>query len=1066
MNIAPASMEAPPASTDDPRLAAFIANDCPEVFHSVATPTAIRLADPFDVQTIHVEARDAFERLLHRGSRTPPPPSGAVLVLLGEAGSGKTHLMRAFRTRAHGQGLGYCAYLQMTAEASNYARYMLSNLLDGLEQPYSPGGPTRTGLARLSSALLELVPRLSSVGRDSFRNGEGDVTRLADDYADSLQKWKRFQNCDLELMRVFLHLERNEPQVRSRALMWLRCQEMRPQDRAWIGGAVPRTDDADPMRMLQHLARLVSAIHAVPLVFLIDQLEDMANQSAPVERFLKVVDAITGLTDNIPSAIVVLACLEDYFKTNTEKLIKAKQDRLIRDPEPIRLSGNRTFDEIRAITALRLAYIYDTADVPIDSGDALYPFRDHHLTPLNNLRARDALDYLRRHHQHCISLGRWEEPEEALEKPLPYANTPVENDLDALWNNFHSSSQVNVPDDEEELVRVLANAIRSSTTELPEGFHFGCSEPDGRYLEVETHKPDNSVDKRLVAVCNAKTNGPAFGKQITATEKRAGEIPVAIVRTTDFPKSGKAITQIAGMLKRHGEKVVAANADWRRMLSFEAFRKLHQQRPDFAGWQKSARPLGDLESLQKILRLNALALFPRSVVAPLPPKVQSTIIEAPPPLVPLVPISGPPENTSSLILGRTLSSHAPTRVTFKVNEFMQHAAFIGGSGSGKTTAALNLIEQLLERDVPAVLLDRKGDLCRYADPAAWERPIADPARAAARQTLRDKLDVAVFTPGEPNGRPLSLPIVPPGFDQLPLADRERFAQYAAAALGSMIGFKSSDADKGQRAILAKAIETLAAIPGAAITVTTLRNLIEEQDSALLNAIGGGFPDKYYKNLVPRLLTLELNNKQLLTGDEGLDIDALLGTGTHARPGRVRLSVISTRFLGDSTKVDFWVSQMLVAVSRWCAKSPQARLQAVFLFDEADVYLPAGNRQPATKAPMEDLLKRARSAGVGLFLGTQSPGDFDYKCKENVRTWLIGRVKEPTAIEKLKPMLAAAKGNVAERLAGQATGEFYLIRESSVVAMRSYESLLKTEQMPENEIVKLARSTVSCLRVRA
>ena len=79
--------------------------------------------------------------------------------------------------------------------------------------------------------------------------------------------------------------------------------------------------------------------------------------------------------------------------------------------------------------------------------------------------------------------------------------------------------------------------------------------------------------------------------------------------------------------------------------------------------------------------------------------------------------------------------------------------------------------------------------------------------------LRDKLDVAVFTPGEPNGRPLALPVVPPGFDQLQEADRERFAQYAAGALGSMIGFKSNDADKAQRAILAKAIETLAAVPG-------------------------------------------------------------------------------------------------------------------------------------------------------------------------------------------------------------------------------------------------------------
>ena len=397
-------------------------------------------------------------------------------------------------------------------------------------------------------------------------------------------------------------------------------------------------------------------------------------------------------------------------------------------------------------------------------------------------------------------------------------------------------------------------------------------------------------------------------------------------------------------------------------------------------------------------------------------------------------------------------------MTFEPNEFAQHAAFLGGSGSGKTTAALNLIEQLLARGVPAVLLDRKGDLCRYADASAWTSPLSDSARVAARLALRGKLDVALFTPGEPNGRPLALPVVPPGFDQLPEAERERFAQYAAAGLGSMIGFKSADADKGQRAILAKAIETAAAVPGAVITVRLLRDMIEQRDDALVNAIGGGYPPKYYGKLAERLHTLELNNKQLLTGAERLDVDALLGTGPHARLGRVRLSIISTRFLGDAAKVDFWVSQLLVAVSRWCAKSPRPRLQAVFLFDEADLYLPAGMKQPATKAPMEDLLKRARSAGVGVFLATQSPGDFDYKCKENVRTWLIGRVKELRAIEKLKPMLAA-KAGVSEKLAGQATGEFYLVRESSVTAVRSDESFMRTEQLPENEIAELARLSV-------
>ena len=932
--------------------------------------------------------------------------------------------------------------MQMTTEASNYSRYILANLIDGLEQPYAPEGPSRTGLARLSAALLESVPRLSRTDMEAFRDGDCDPTRLADEYADRLQATERYRECDLELLRVFLHLERQDSQVRSRALMWLRCQEMRPQDREWIGGAVPRTDDADPVRMLRHLAKLTGSVHGVPLVLLIDQLEDMANQSAPVERFRQMVDAITAFTDTTPNALVVLACMEDYFKEFVEKLSKSKQDRLVRDPERIRLDGLRTVEEIRAMAARRLDYLYDMAEVEIDQSNALYPFRDVHLEPLNNFRTRTALDFLRRHHQRCITAGQWEEPEGP--ETTSRRTSILDSELDALWNDFHSAFHTTVPDGEEDLAAVLADAVRAATAELPDGFHFACAPPDGRYLEVETHKPDDSIDQLLVTVCNKSARGGAFGKQLVEVEKRVGDFPVALVRTTDFPttKGSQVVAQIARLLKRDGRRVVVADADWRRMMAFEAFRKQQAIRSDFAAWQRVVRPLGELDSLQKILRLSHIAPITRPAAVTPPFAAPLSRLESSPP-TPVVPASHLATSVGSLILGHTLSL-SPAAVEFEPNEFTQHAAFLGGAGSGKTTAALHLIEQLLARDVPAVLLDRKGDLCRYADPAAWNRTLGDPAHALARQSLQAKLDVALFTPGEPTGRPLALPVVPPGFDQLPEADRERFAQYAAGALGSMIGFKSSDRDKGQRAILAKAIETLAAVPGAAITVPSLRDVIEQQDDALLNAIGGGYPDAFYATLAQRLLTLELNNRQLLTADEQLDVDALLGTGPHARPGRVRLSIISTRFLGDAAKVDFWVSQLLVAVSRWCAKSPQPHLQAVFLFDEADVYLPAGTKQPATKAPMEDLLKRARSAGVGVFLATQSPGDFDYKCKENVRTWFIGRVKETRAIEKLKPMLAAAKGDVTDKLAGQATGEFYLVRESSVTAVRSDQSFVRTD----------------------
>jgi DNA helicase HerA-like ATPase len=115
------------------------------------------------------------------------------------------------------------------------------------------------------------------------------------------------------------------------------------------------------------------------------------------------------------------------------------------------------------------------------------------------------------------------------------------------------------------------------------------------------------------------------------------------------------------------------------------------------------------------------------------------------------------------------------------------------------------------------------------------------------------------------------------------------------------------------------------------------------------------------------------------------------------------------------------------------------------------------RQPATKAPLESLLRRARSAGLGLMLATQSPGDLDYRCRENIRGWLVGRVTQTTAINKLKPMFAEARLDAAGKLPGQQTGEFYLLRERTVSAVRTEPSLIETRQLPEQRILELARS---------
>src|ERR1700739_1975648 len=80
----------------DPRIAAFCAPERPEVFHAVAYRNDIWKEDPFDVETIHEEARTTFERLVNRAAQPSGTAGGRILLLEGEAGSGKTHLLRAF----------------------------------------------------------------------------------------------------------------------------------------------------------------------------------------------------------------------------------------------------------------------------------------------------------------------------------------------------------------------------------------------------------------------------------------------------------------------------------------------------------------------------------------------------------------------------------------------------------------------------------------------------------------------------------------------------------------------------------------------------------------------------------------------------------------------------------------------------------------------------------------------------------------------------------------------------------------------------------------------------------
>ncbi|MGH9822962.1 MAG: ATP-binding protein, partial [Blastocatellia bacterium] len=627
--------------------------------------------------------------------------------------------------------------------------------------------------------------------------------------------------------------------------------------------------------------------------------------------------------------------------------------------------------------------------------------------------------------------------------------------LDQSWND-HKVGSFEVPTNDQARLELLRETVSSCGRELENRYQFVVS-PKDSFLRIEIKDSSGIAFQRLMqGFCDQSAKGSSLAKRITELEATAnGNTPIA-VRSTDFPANPKTqiAKQLGDFIRRGGRRVVIQDSEWRTMAAMALFTKEREHDPLFSQWLKQSRPITQLAAIRQILDIDSLRveanadpkLIPRATPVDTSQAVATAVAQR------SAQKGYPP--SADVRIGTTIGYHHEP-YSIQASTLVRHAAFLGGSGSGKTTLALAMIEQLLMRGVPVVLVDRKGDLCSYAQDSAWTCPFGDARRADERKRLRESIDVAVYTPGSlpGKGRPLTISIAPPGLGHLPSAERTQLANYCAFALGGLMKYKP--ADQTRIAILGIAIAVLSELnPDRPVNLRHLIDFIAEEDSALVNAIGKLDP-KHFSKLVQDLETLYLLKGNLFRADgEALSADSLFGASQQGKTHRSRLSIISTSSLGDQENVTFWVAQLLLEISRYATKRPSAELQAVVMFDEADLYLPAQSKPP-TKEPMENLLKRARSAGIGLMLATQSPGDLDYKSRDQISTWFIGRIKESTALQKLKPMMSEVKMDPSSKLAGQQTGEFFAITAGHVAQLKAEMSLVQAQQVSVEEILGLA-----------
>jgi len=1092
--------------------------------HSITWEDDLWRADPVDVEQVHLKARRKFRDLLDAmtaggGSGTP----ARLLLFHGQSGAGKTHLIRALRTSAHRSGKAYFGYAQMTPDVSNYAEYYLRRLVNSLEKPYDPDKGGESALSRLTNRLVNDAQVLGEGELAQLREAKLDETTLARfivELADDVVASPKFadQELDINIVRALLYMQRADPRLDQRVRQYICGRQLNDLSRQSVAALDPNTGDGRPFEIIESFGKLMWTVDRAAMVFCIDQVEDLRFFADAEDRFQKAVRDLIQIANRVPTAIIIISCLGDFYDQVRGVLAQSYIDR-IEKSGPVALLETRTPEEAKLIISKRLEH------GAAGGRGASFPdvsrfFGPQFFEEFGGLSTRRLLE----HAQTRLASSLGEEPEEppapepagsgfisTLAAALGFGSSstapasPVISsepkpgiDFRGMWERFVNEHAPEMSSEEGELLRVLSNGLASARDEWGGAIHLSTRQPnvgdDVPALDITVKHKSGAVQDARIFICNRPTQGGGLKRQLDRVLPAMQGKACFMLRASEFPPNRKNQTAQAYRKFREtgGRSVMVPIADWERLMAVHEFHVRHRHDPGFTQWFEQAKLLSSLVLINQLLRLDLLGRgLPQHAVADAggetgaegradtPASSASRRMggpaladwtgwdSAPAPSekddeLPLsVILDENASDASSIHAGREVGPRAKP-ITLNKDVLKRHAAVLGGSGSGKTTLALCLIEQLLLKGIPAVLIDRKGDLCSYANPEVW-RSLENEfdERRGEREKLADAIDVAVYTPGRASGRPISITLLPTGISELPEHEQQLLANLSAAALGDMLHLKNSATHQKQSGTLSVALRILGSRSSREVMLADLIHLLEDEDPELTDLTQRMDPSgKIRRDLVGQLDSLRHRNAALFEGGgEPLRMDALLGLGPYARQdGRTRLSIIYTGFLGDNENILFWVSQFLSEALRFCQRNPNDELQAVVMFDEADLYIPA-NAKPATAEPLQSLLKRARSAGLGLMLATQSPGDLDYKSRDQITSWFIGRVREDTALRKLKAAFQSESGlDPAAVLPGQTVGEFHLVQEGLVRSLKAQRSLIMAEQVPFDRIEQLGFET--------
>jgi hypothetical protein len=409
------------------------------------------------------------------------------------------------------------------------------------------------------------------------------------------------------------------------------------------------------------------------------------------------------------------------------------------------------------------------------------------------------------------------------------------------------------------------------------------------------------------------------------------------------------------------------------------------------------------------------------------------------------------ETNDKFYLGRIfdpkLGKTSVDTLLYEPADLTTHAIVVGMTGSGKTGLCIGMLEEAALNNIPALLIDPKGDITNLllhfpdllpqdfqpwinpdearrnnqtvaqaaeATAATWKKGLADWGIEPERiQGLKDSAHFTVYTPGSDSGVPISI-LASFQAPEISWEDnremlREKISGTVTALL-TLVGMTNIDPVRSREHILISNIFEYAWSKGQNLDLGELILQVQEPPFPKLGVLDVNrfFPEKDRFELAMLLNNiLAAPAFQSWIEGEPLNIQNLL----YSPDGKPRHSVFYIAHLSDQERM-FFITLLYAAVESWMRSQPgTTTLRAIVYFDEIFGYMPP-LQNPPSKQILLRLLKQARAFGVGQVLVTQNPVDVDYKALSNAGTWIIGKLQTDQDKQRLLDGLeGAAAGNL-------------------------------------------------------